>query len=69
MMEFFNISKSRCHKHFKNLGIKYESHSGTSYYEDDILEFLESIGIESISRNTKQIISPRELDFFFQIII
>jgi len=64
MMEFFNINESSCYARLKNLEIVYKSRSGTSRYEQEILEFLQELNITNIIQNTKQIISPLELDFF-----
>jgi very-short-patch-repair endonuclease len=64
MMEFFNISESTCYQHLTKIGIEHKSRSGTSRYEQEILEFLQELNITNIIQNTKQIITPFELDFF-----
>ena len=63
MMTFFNVGDSACYVRLKNLGITYKSTSGTSRYEQEILEFLQSIGIKNIIQNDRQLIKPLEVDF------
>lgn len=48
----------------KNLGIDYILQKGTSHYEQEILEFLQSLGITNIIQNDRELICPKELDFY-----
>lgn len=39
--------------------------NSTSHAEQELVEFIESLGIKSVHKNTKQVIPPYELDLFF----
>lgn len=65
IMEFFNISEAaNVTRHLNKLNIKWEKYGGTSHYEAEILEFLQLFGITNIVQNDRQLICPKELDFY-----
>ena len=40
------------------------THKSTSQYENEIIDFLKEHGITNIEKNTRQVITPKELDIF-----
>ena len=64
MMDFFNVSYGTCYIHMKDLEIDYSLQRGTSHYEQEIFEFLQSLNIKNIVRNDRELICPKELDFY-----
>jgi very-short-patch-repair endonuclease len=64
MMEFFNITNAITYRHLTALGIEYNCMAGTSSYEAEILEFLQLLDVTNIIQNDRQLICPKELDFY-----
>jgi len=64
MEKFFGVWDVTVYNKFKQLNIKCNKNTKTSHYEEEIYEFLQSIGIENIIRNDRDLISPLELDFY-----
>jgi predicted DNA-binding transcriptional regulator AlpA len=64
MMEYFNLSRSTVYKFLRENNIEYKTPiSVSSSFENEISEFLISHGI-NIERNTRDIISPKEIDIY-----
>jgi len=65
MTTFFNNSESSCYNHLTKIGVEYKGRSGTSYYEQEIYDFLKNeLGILNIIQNNRNLIKPLELDFY-----
>jgi len=62
MTNFYNMSKTTAYIYLKRFGINYEKRLGQSNFELEIVEFLKQNGVKNIIMNTKQIITPYELD-------
>jgi len=65
MMSFFginNLTNIRCH--LNRIGIPYKPYRGHSRFEVEIKDFLESIGIDKIELNVRNVIPPFEIDVY-----
>lgn len=59
------ISASNLGKYYKHYGIYFDKlNSNTSYAEKEIVRFLKTLGITNITKNSHNIIYPKEIDIF-----
>jgi hypothetical protein len=63
--DFYGYAESRPYQILKELNIDYKHRAGTSQYEDEIVEFIKSLNPSlTIIKNSRNIISPKELDIY-----
>ena len=64
-MQEYSCGETTAYKVIRELRIKYKKRKGTSMPEEEIIEFIKSIDPEAkIISNTKQVITPKELDIY-----
>ena len=62
--EDLGVSQSAVYKSAKRLGIDFKHYTRVSSFEDDVVSFLESIGITNVIRNDKTLIGKQEVDIY-----
>lgn len=63
-MDYYKCSRTTTHKYINEFGVIYNNKTPTSRAEDEIVNFIESLTTTTIIKNSREIISPLELDIY-----
>jgi len=58
------VSLNTVHVYARKAGKPYTNNTGVSSVEQDVCDFLTELGVSNIIRNTKSLISPKEIDIY-----